>query len=361
MKILKVKLAERSYPVYVGSGAFDRALTDFAKLRASNRRVFCIADSAVLKAHPEAAKALRGVAEVLEISGGEKSKTLRTFGMLCSELAEKRADRKNAVVAFGGGVVGDIAGFVAASYMRGVDFYQIPTTLLAMVDSSVGGKTGVNIPEGKNLVGAFHQPKVVYTETAFLSSLPKRQFAAGMAEVIKCAILGDAPLFAKLAKLKKPLDFSSRELPAAIIGACSLKAKIVAADECETSANGGRALLNLGHTFGHAIEHNAGYGKYLHGEAVAIGTVMAAVLSRRLGLVGADCVDEIKSLLEANGLPVSLRKPISAKDFIDAMHGDKKSTGGKLRFVTILSIGDSRTEFVDDKTARAAVADFYKL
>ena len=265
-----------------------------------------------------------------------------------------------AVAAFGGGVVGDLSGFVAASYMRGVDFYQIPTTLLAAVDSSVGGKTGVNIPEGKNLVGAFHQPKAVYTDSAFLKSLPKRQFAAGMAEVVKCAVLGDAELFGRLAARGKPMEFDSPELGDAVVSSCKLKAKIVAEDERETSPNGGRALLNLGHTFGHAIERNAGYGKYLHGEAVSIGTVMAAVLSRRLGLIGDAQVDAIARLLQSENLPVSLAERISADDFIDAMHGDKKALAGALRFVTILDIGKTRTETVPDALVRDAIADFYK-
>lgn len=361
MKNIKVKLAGRSYPIYIGAGAFDIALADFAKLASERRRVFCIADPAVLKAHPQKAERLGKVTEIIAVPGGEKTKSVAMFGRLCSELAGKRADRKSAIAAFGGGVVGDLAGFVSASYMRGVDFYQIPTTLLAMVDSSVGGKTGVNIAEGKNLVGAFHQPRAVYSDTPFLKSLPKRQFAAGMAEVVKCGILGDAVLFKRLSKFGGGMGFDSPELEWAIARACSLKAKIVAADELESSPEGGRALLNLGHTFGHAIERCAGYGKYLHGEAVSIGTVMAAVLSRRLGLLDDSSVSEIAGVLKGAGLPVSLRKPIPAGDLIDAMRSDKKSVGGALRFVTILSIGSTRTEKVSENTVRRAIADFFKL
>ena len=360
MEELTVRLAGREYPIHVGAGAFDVAIADFAKLAEKGRRVFCFADTAVLESHADAAGKLAEVAEIVELEGGEKTKTLEMFGGLCAALADRRADRKSAVAAFGGGVVGDLSGFVAASYMRGVDFYQIPTTLLAAVDSSVGGKTGVNIPEGKNLVGAFHQPKAVYTDSEFLKSLPRRQFAAGMAEVVKCAVLGDAGLFERLAARGKPMAFDSPELGDAVVSSCKLKAKIVAEDERETSPDGGRALLNLGHTFGHAIERNAGYGNYLHGEAVSIGTVMAAVLSRRLGLIGDAQVDAIARLLRSEGLPVSLAERISADDFIDAMHGDKKALAGALRFVTILDIGKTRTETVPDAVVRDAIADFYK-
>ncbi len=361
MKTLTVKLAKREYPIYVGSGAFEKAIADFGKLADEKRKVFCIADAAVLEKHSAKIGALKNAAEIIPIKGGERSKTVRNFGKLCSVLAQRRADRKSAVVALGGGVVGDLAGFVAASYMRGADFYQIPTTLLAMVDSSVGGKTGVNIPEGKNLVGAFHQPKAVYTDTDFLATLPKKQFAAGMAEVVKCAVLGDLGFFRRLASEKTPLKFDSPALADAIISSCSLKAEVVAADERETSAEGGRALLNLGHTFGHAIEHNAGYGKYLHGEAVSIGMVMAAVLSKRLGLIGDAEISAIAEILKFNKLPVSLRKPMSADDFIDAMYRDKKSVSGALRFVTIAAIGKTRTERVDENTVRKAIGDFFKL
>jgi len=357
---LKVNLSGRSYPVHAGAGAFEKALAEFSKLAALGRKTFCIADRAVLKAHPGKAAVLAKTAKIIEVAGGEKSKSIKNFAALCSALARENADRKSAVAALGGGVVGDLAGFVSASYMRGTDFYQIPTTLLAMVDSSVGGKTGVNIAEGKNLVGAFHQPKAVFTDTDFLSTLPARQFAAGMAEVAKCAVLGDAKLFAALSREGEKIKNSPRELSRAIAAACSLKAKIVAADELETAASGGRALLNLGHTFGHAIERCAGYGKYLHGEAVAVGMVMAAVLSRGLGLISGAEVLKIESLLKSLNLPVRLRPQIPARDLMEAMSRDKKAVSGQLRFVVIESIGSAATMKIDRKTAASAIADFYK-
>lgn len=361
MKILKVKLSKREYPIIVGDGAFDEALKTFSQLVSQKRSVFCIADSAVLKAHPEKAEKLSKIAKIIAVKGGEASKSIKKFAELCSILAQEHADRKSAIVAWGGGVIGDLTGFVSASYMRGADFYQIPTTLLAMVDSSVGGKTGINIAEGKNLVGAFHQPKAVFTDTSFLHTLPKRQFSAGMAEVIKCAVLGDSKFFGKLASQKEKITYTSPIVADAIIKACSLKAKIVADDERETASQGGRALLNLGHTFGHAIEHCAGYGKYLHGEAVAIGMVMVAVLSRRMGLIDDSQISEIIEVLKASNLPTSLRTPISAEDFIDAMLRDKKSVSGELRFVVIDSIGKTHTESVDKKIVKKAIADFQKM
>ncbi len=361
METLIVKLAGREYPIVVGDGAFNSALETFRDLSKNGRSIFCVADKAVLKKHPEKAELLKSVAKIIEVDGGEKSKSIRKFGELCSRLADMKADRKSALVALGGGVVGDLTGFVSASYMRGVDFYQIPTTLLAMVDSSVGGKTGVNIPEGKNLVGAFHQPKGVFTDISFLETLPLRQFAAGMAEVIKCAVLGDAEFFRRLASMKKKMKFNSPEIVDAIISSCALKADIVSADELETASSGGRALLNLGHTFGHAIEHNAGYGKYLHGEAVAIGMVMAAILSRNLGLCDDDVVGKIAELLRFANLPVSLKNKISADDFIEAMSRDKKAMSGDLRFVLIEAIGKSRTQKIEKSVVRKAIDDFYKI
>lgn len=361
MITLKVKLSKREYPIIVGNGAFDEALKTFAELVSQKRSIFCIADSAVLKAHSEKAKKLAKFAKIISVKGGEASKSIKKFAELCSILAQERADRKSAIVAWGGGVIGDLTGFVSASYMRGTDFYQIPTTLLSMVDSSVGGKTGINITEGKNLVGAFHQPKAVFTDMSFLETLPQRQFSAGMAEVIKCAILGDAKFFRKLVSQKEKMTYLSAELPDAIVKACSLKAKVVASDERETAKQGGRALLNLGHTFGHAIEHCAGYGKYLHGEAVAIGMVMAGCLSRRMGLIGDNEISEIVDLLKFADLPITLRKQISAEDFIDAMSRDKKAISGALRFVVIDSIGKTHTESVDKKIVKKAILDFQKM
>ena len=362
MRSIHIK-ASREYDVLVERGLLDRAGELLREVSAPGMAAIVSDDTVYALYGERTVKALEKAGyrvHSFTFPAGEGSKNLSTYADVLHFLGEHRFSRSDVVVALGGGVVGDLAGFAAATYQRGMGFAQIPTTLLAAVDSSVGGKTGVNIPEGKNLVGAFHQPKAVYTDSAFLKSLPKRQFAAGMAEVVKCAVLGDAELFGRLAARGKPMEFDSPELGDAVVSSCKLKAKIVAEDERETSPNGGRALLNLGHTFGHAIERNAGYGKYLHGEAVSIGTVMAAVLSRRLGLIGDAQVEAIARLLRSEGLPVSLAERISADDFIDAMHGDKKALAGALRFVTILDIGKTRTETVPDALVRDAIADFYK-
>jgi 3-dehydroquinate synthase len=243
--------------------------------------------------------------------------------------------------AVGGGVIGDLAGFAAASWLRGISFVQVPTTLLSMVDSSVGGKTGINIAAGKNLVGAFHQPRSVFIATDLLHTLPAREFAAGMAEVIKYGLLGDADLFAQLERV--PLRADSADLAAVVRCCCALKARIVEADERETAAEGGRALLNLGHTFGHAIENVAGYGEYLHGEAVAIGLAAAARLSLQLGLVDAAVIERVDRVLAAHALPTRLRASLPLADLRAAMARDKKVRAGGLRFVVLRAVGEAAT------------------
>jgi 3-dehydroquinate synthase len=267
---LTVQLAERSYPIHFSDVA-ERLKVDISNLRASGRTVRVISDARVLEAHPEYLTQVGFEdGEILSLPAGEATKSIEFFSQALSHLAGAASNRDCALFAFGGGVIGDLAGYVAASYLRGIDFYQIPSTLLSMVDSSVGGKTGINLPEGKNLVGAFWQPKAVYIDTALLQTLSPREFAAGMAEVIKYGMLADLELFNDLVALKG-LDANSPELPAIVRRCCAIKAQIVADDEKETAASGGRALLNLGHTFAHAIENAAGYGHYLHGEAVGIG------------------------------------------------------------------------------------------
>jgi len=256
--------------------------------------------------------------------------------------------------AVGGGVIGDLGGFAAASWLRGIDFFQVPTTLLAMVDSSVGGKTGINLKAGKNLAGAFHQPRGVFVSTNLLATLPPREFAAGMAEVIKYGLLGDAALFVRLEKT--PLTVASAELAGVIRTCCALKARIVEADERETAKDGGRALLNLGHTFGHAIENAAGYGSYLHGEAVAIGLSAAARLSRELGFLTADDVGRIDAALVAHALPTRLRAPLPLMALMTAVASDKKVRGGLPRFVVMEKIGRAVTR--DDVSPAWAEACF---
>jgi len=260
--------------------------------------------------------------------------------------------RDGAVFALGGGVVGDLAGFAAASYQRGVDFYQLPTTLLAMVDSSVGGKTGINLSAGKNLVGNFHQPTAVFADTDLLGTLPPREFAAGMAEVIKHGIIADADLFGLLEQ-NSPLAWNHPLLPRVIRRCVEIKAAVVAGDERETSAQGGRALLNLGHTFGHAIEATAGYGAYLHGEAVAIGLVMAARLSAELKHCTAAQAEQVEAVLKSHALPTALRAPLKLDPMLAAMRRDKKVRGGKLRFVLQDGVGAAST--ADDVPEEAAV------
>jgi 3-dehydroquinate synthase len=260
-------------------------------------------------------------------------------------LAASNIDRSGALFALGGGVIGDLVGFAAASYLRGIDFYQVPTTLLAMVDSSVGGKTGINIAAGKNLVGAFYQPKAVYVDTGVLASLPEREFSAGMAEVIKYGMLYDEALYAHLRGSER-MRYDHEALPGVIRRCCEIKAAIVRTDEKEIAASGGRALLNLGHTFAHGIENAAGYGEYLHGEAVSIGLVMAAKLSQRMGKLQQADVDSVAHLLDRYALPTALRAPLQIKDLWEAMMRDKKVRAGKLRFVAMERLGRAMT--VDD-------------
>jgi 3-dehydroquinate synthase len=239
-------------------------------------------------------------------------------------------------------VPGDLGGFSAASYLRGIDYMQVPTTLLAMVDSSVGGKTGLNLAAGKNLVGAFHHPRAVIIATDFLQTLPPREFAAGAAEIIKCGLLGDAALFARLERTA--LDPRSAELPAVIRRCCEMKADIVRADERELAAEGGRALLNLGHTFGHAIEQVTAFKAYLHGEAVGVGLAAAARLSQKLGYLTPAEVQRVEQTVRAHALPVRLREPLPLPALMASMQHDKKVRAGRLRFVVLRRLGEAVTQ-----------------
>lgn len=281
---------------------------------------------------------------LLAVEPGEGAKSLAGLERVLNFLAAEKLDRGGALFAVGGGVIGDLGGFAAASWLRGIDYYQVPTTLLAMVDSSVGGKTGINLAAGKNLVGAFHQPRGVFIATDLLATLPPREFAAGMAEVIKYGLLGDAALFEELER--NPLaDARAYEGLARVVRrCCAAKAAIVQADERETAREGGRALLNLGHTFGHAIENAAGYGEYLHGEAVAIGLCAAARLSQKLGYIGGAEIARIERTLAAHALAVRLRAPLKFAALHAAMTRDKKVRAGGLRFVVLRKIGEAATQ-----------------
>ncbi|MFP4541377.1 MAG: 3-dehydroquinate synthase, partial [Opitutales bacterium] len=331
------------YSIHVGRGLAGLVRAERETLRADGRPHAVLVDEAVAAAQaPWLEDALGGVPRRL-IPSGEGSKCLAELERCLDFLAAERVDRGGVVFAVGGGVTGDLAGYAAACYLRGIPFFQVPTTLLAMVDSSVGGKTGVNLPAGKNLVGAFHQPQAVFADVDLLGSLPAREFAAGMAEVIKHGLLADAALFAQLEGLAEPLHPGHEALPAIVRRNCAIKAAVVQADETEQAASGGRALLNLGHTFGHAIEAVAGYGTYLHGEAVAIGLVLATRLSVELGQVEADLVGRVEALLGRYGLPTALRAPIATEALLAAMARDKKVRAGQLKFVALEALGRAVT------------------
>ena len=332
---LTVELGDRSYPIVIGQGLLGGAFDLAGFVRGSDCLV--VTNETVGPLYLDSLlQNLEGkTAHSIALPDGEAYKTVATMQSILDELVRAGANRDTTVLALGGGVVGDIAGFAAACYMRGVAFVQVPTTLLAQVDSSVGGKTGVNHEKGKNLVGAFHQPQVVLIDTDTLSTLPDRELRAGIAEVIKYGAICDAEFFAWLEdNMQALLARDPQALGHAIQRSCELKAEVVAEDEREA---GRRAILNFGHTFGHAIEHCQGYGEWLHGEAVAAGMIMAARLS---GIAGTD-IDRLRQLVAAAGLPVE-PPAIAADDWMAAMGMDKKVKGKQLRFVLLDAIGSSR-------------------
>lgn len=339
---LTVQLQERSYALHFGADLTAAVRARVAELTAGGGRVAVVTDRHVVEAQGARMQEMFGPAPRLVLEPGEETKSLEETGRVLEFLARAQLDRGSTVFTVGGGVVGDLGGFAAATYLRGVALVQIPTTLLAMVDSSVGGKTGVNLAAGKNLAGAFHQPAAVYMATDFLATLPPREFAAGMAEVIKYGLLGDPELLRQLER--EPLTVRSPALAATIRRCCALKAKIVAADERELARDGGRALLNLGHTFGHAIEQVTAYGTYLHGEAVAIGLSAAARLSQRLGYVTAAETARVEAVIRAHALPVALRAPLPLAELQAAMARDKKVRGGRLRLVVLKTLGEAATQ-----------------
>lgn len=338
---LSVNLGERSYSISIGSNLRDAIRIRVSELRQAGRKVAVLTDRTIAARQAEALLAMFGDAPVLAVAAGEETKSVTELGRVLEFLAAQGLDRTGVLWTVGGGVIGDLGGFAAASYLRGIEFFQVPTTLLAMVDSSVGGKTGINLAAGKNLAGAFHQPRGVFIDTDFLATLPAREFAAGAAEIIKYGLLADAALFAELERA--PLTPASTNLAAVIRRCCELKAKIVEADERELAADGGRALLNLGHTFGHAIERVAGYGTYLHGEAVAIGLGAAALLSQKLGSLSNVDVARIEAVCSAHALPIRLRAPLAVPALLDAMARDKKVRAGLPRFVVLEKIGQATT------------------
>ncbi len=336
MESLTVDLGDRSYPIHVGPNLLQqRAL--FEPHLTSNQ--VCIVTNTTVAplylAQVEAALAGRKVVSVI-LPDGEQYKTLDTVSVIYDRLLELDFSRSATLIALGGGVVGDMTGFAAATYQRGIRFIQIPTTLLAQVDSSVGGKTGVNRPLGKNMVGAFYQPRCVLADTTTLDTLPQRELLAGLAEVIKYGLINNLEFLTWLeGNLERLLRRDSAALTHSILVSCREKAAIVAADETE---GGLRAILNLGHTFGHAIETAMGYGQWLHGEAVATGMVMAADLSWRLGMLEQSAAERAKRLIGAAGLPV-IPPAIATDEFVRLMSKDKKAEQGKIRFVLLEALG----------------------
>jgi len=338
---LQLGLGERSYPIRFGED-FGELVSHSEYLPPQRRgRDALLVDEIVAQKHGALLdRALGGMAR-MALPSGEKSKSLESFGRVLDFLAASGVERSGLLWVVGGGVTGDLGGYAAASYLRGISYIQVPTTLLAMVDSSVGGKTGLNLTAGKNLVGAFHHPRAVFICPRFLATLPAREFAAGLAEVIKYGLLGDAGLFGRFERA--PLTAGSAELLGVIRRCCEIKARIVEADERETAADGGRALLNLGHTFGHAIEQVTGFADYLHGEAVAVGLAGAARLSQRLGLLPAAEVSRVEEVVAAHALPVRLRQPLPVAGLMAAMRHDKKARAGRLRFVVLRRLGEAVT------------------
>ena len=339
-RLLEVGLGERSYSIRIGRGVLDRAGT---VLRELDARRAVIVTNATVAAH-WLAPLQRSLAahdvrtDVITIDDGESHKNFATLQEVLTQLLTLRAERKTMLVALGGGIVGDIGGFAAAIYQRGMPFVQIPTTLLAQVDSSVGGKTGINHPLGKNMVGAFYQPRAVLIDTSCLDTLPAREFAAGLAEVVKYGAIRDSAFFEWLeANVDALVARDPRALVHAIHTSCAIKAAIVAADERE---EGERALLNFGHTFGHAIENGLGYGEWLHGEAIAAGMVIAADVSRRLGRITADDDDRLRQLLGRAGLPV-VAPALGFERWKALMGRDKKVLAGSIRFVLLDAIGSA--------------------
>jgi 3-dehydroquinate synthase len=337
-RIVNVSLGQRSYPIHIGEGSID-ALPELL-IGKSVSQMAVVTNPAVgglFLSKVQNALTRAGLAAVtVIIPDGEIHKNLATWTTVHDQLLAARLDRKSAILALGGGVVGDIAGFAAATHQRGIALIQVPTTLLAQVDSSVGGKTGVNHPLGKNMIGAFYQPKLVVIDTSTLATLPERELRAGLAEVIKYGLIRDHDFFAWLeGNMRALLARDPEALAHAIEVSCQHKADFVANDETE---QGERALLNLGHTFGHAIEAGLGYGTWLHGEAVAAGTVLAARLSARLGLLSAPDVDRIVRLFTAAGLPTQ-GPSLGADRYLELMSHDKKVVSGKARLILLRAIG----------------------
>ncbi|MEC9255228.1 MAG: 3-dehydroquinate synthase [Pseudomonadota bacterium] len=339
MQTLTVDLGDRSYPIYIGPGLLPNK--ELYSPHIKGRQVLIVTNETVAPIYLDDVKSALTDYQVdtVILPDGEKYKDLDTLNMIFDELLDRRHNRTTTLVALGGGVIGDMTGFAAATYQRGVNFIQVPTTLLSQVDSSVGGKTAVNHPLGKNMIGAFHQPQAVIADTGTLETLPLREMAAGMAEVIKYGLISDSEFYLWLQdNVAGLMSGDDESLAEAIYRSCENKADVVAQDERE---GGIRATLNLGHTFGHAIEAHQGYGKWLHGEAVGAGMMMAADLSKRLGYLTEKDEHDLLRLLQAAHLPVKGPKDMSCDDYISRMAVDKKVLDGALRLVLLKGIGQA--------------------
>ncbi len=339
MQTLTVDLGERSYPIHIGGQLLDRA--DLILPHLAQKRVAIVTNTTVGPLYLD--RLTRTLTEAgidvlpIVLPDGEAYKNWETLNLIFDALLNNRAERKTTLIALGGGVIGDLTGFAAASYQRGVPFIQVPTTLLAQVDSSVGGKTGINHPLGKNMIGAFYQPQVVLADTTTLNTLPDRELSAGLAEVIKYGLIRDLPFLEWLeANMASLVARDPGALAYAIHRSCENKAEVVAADERES---GQRALLNLGHTFGHAVEAGMGYGVWLHGEGVSAGTMLAADLSRRMGNITHADVERIAALFKRANLP-TVAPNLGVEAYLNYMGVDKKVESGKMRFVLFRSVGE---------------------
>jgi 3-dehydroquinate synthase len=340
METVRLDLGERSYPIHIGAGLLAQPALILPHLAQPRVAVVTNPTVGALYLEPLLAPLRAAGVEAIAITvpEGEAHKDWRTLNAIFDALLGHRCERKTTVIALGGGVIGDLAGFAAACYLRGVPFIQIPTTLLAQVDSSVGGKTGINHPLGKNMIGAFYQPRLVLADIATLTSLPGRELAAGLAEVIKYGLILDAAFFDWLeAKIDRLVARDPQALTYAVRRSCELKGEVVGQDERESGA---RALLNLGHTFGHAIEAGLSFGTWLHGEAVAAGTVQAARLSQRMGMLSEADVARVAALLARAGLP-TVAPDLGVARYLELMGLDKKVEGGKLRLILLRRIGQA--------------------
>lgn len=338
-KILNVELGDKSYPIYIGIDLLSMKSLFVDQIQ--GRQVMIVTNKTIAPLYLEKLTSILDGFNVQSVilPDGEEFKTLETLNKVFDALLEAKFDRTSTLIALGGGVIGDITGFAAASYQRGVGFIQVPTTLLSQVDSSVGGKTGINHELGKNMIGAFYQPKAVIIDVNTLDTLSNQEFSAGMAEVIKYGLLGNADFLSMLEANIESIMARKKDLIIEVIfNCCQDKARIVELDEFE---KGKRALLNLGHTFGHGIENAFGYGNYLHGEAVSIGMVMAAKLSKDEGNLSHEETLRVESILSKADLPISINKSIDSETLITAMSLDKKSIDGKIRLVLLKSLGDS--------------------